>query len=147
MSHTTTIKCVAINDIEALKMAVNEIRAGGVDCELVEDARPRMYYSEQGPKCPYVLKLKGGSYDVGFQQQADGSYAAVLDTFGGHVQKQVGATCAIPDTEEGRARHAIGRLSQLYAKNAAIRAAAAQGYAVEDVTVDAKGNVHLTIDA
>lgn len=148
MSHTTTLKNVAIRDVNALRQAVADLQAEGVNCELVENATPRMYYDKQGQKCEYMLKLNDGSYDVGFKAQEDGSYAPVMDTWGGHVGGQVGAdvnVCPMPSSEEGKAQHCIGKFMQSYSKNAAVNAAIQQGYSVEGTEVDGDGNVHLTL--
>ncbi len=146
MSHTTHLKNVVIRDVGALRSAVAELKAGGVDCDLLEDAKPRMYYSNQGQKCEYVLKLNKGKYDVGFKLQEDGTYAPLLDTWAGNVGNQIGAdaeVCPMPGTEAGRAQHAIGQFMQSYSKNAAINAAVMQGYSVESADTDGDGNVHL----
>jgi len=145
MSHTTTLKNVAIRDVMAMQQAVNDLQAEGINCELVENESPRMYYTKQGEKCEYVLKLKDGQYDLGFKYQDDGTYAPVLDTWGGHLGKQIGATCPMPDSQEGRAQHAIGKFMQGYSRNATINAAVQKGYSVEGTETDADGNVHLTI--
>ena len=146
MSHTTKLSNVAIRDINALRQAVTGLQADGVNCELVEDAAPRMYFTEQDEKCEYVLKLNGGRYDVGFKYDAEqDAYVPVLDTYGRHVGKEIGATCPMPGSAEDRAQHAMGRLMQGYAKHVAINAAVRQGYTVDQVQTDEEGNVHVTI--
>lgn len=104
-----------------------------------------MYLDRQHAACPYVLKLHDAVYDVGFDRQKDGSYAPVFDEYAGHVGRQVGATCPMPNTSEGRAQHAIGQFSQLYAKHAAINAATTQGYMVESCETDEQGNLNLVL--
>lgn len=144
MSHTTTIKSVTIKDVAALKAAVKELQAAGVDCTLEENQKPRMYYQNQHPQnSDYVLRLGNCPYDVGFDKQEDGSYAAVFDEWGGHIHKKIGA--AVGECETTSPEHAIGRLMQLYSKNAAINAATAQGYMVEGCTTDKNGNLQLQI--
>lgn len=149
MSHTTTIKNTVIRDIDALRAAVADLQAKGVDCDLLEGAVPRMYYGNQHGQCDYVLKLHQSKYDVGFDKQADGSYVPVLDTFGGHVQRAIGVshpTCALPSNrDEAEALKAIGQFQQAYAVHATINAAVQQGYMVEGHSVDEHGNVHLTL--
>ena len=149
MSHTTTLKAIAIRDVQALKAAALDLKSKGVNCELVENARPRMYYANQHGNCPFVLKLPGSPYDIGFDLQEDGTYAPVMDTWGGHIQKQVGIsnpTCELPkDRSEAEAAMAIGKFSQAYAKHAAINAAVNQGYMVESADIDQKGNVNLVL--
>ena len=145
MSHTTTIKSLKFTDPAAMRAAVQELQANGVRCELVENQRPRMYYRGQHAACPYVLKLHDCIYDVGFDRQKDGSFVPAFDEYQGHIGQQIGATCPMPSSQEGRAQHAIGRFSQLYAKHAAINAATAQGYMVESCDTDAQGNLNLVL--
>lgn len=148
MSHTTTLKNVAIRDANAMRQAVAELQAKGIKCQLAENCKPRMYYGEQGEVCEFVLKLEDGKYDVGFQLQEDGTYAPQLDTWNNEVGKQIGAdadVCPVPNSSAGRAQHAIGQFMQGYSKHAAINAAVQQGYSVEASEVDAEGNVQLTL--
>lgn len=145
MSHTTKLDGVEIKDIAALRQAVQTLKSQGVNCELVEKARPRMYYGNQGANCDYVLQLKDTRFDVGFEKTESGAYAPVFDEWNNYVGSQIGASCPLPDTEEGKAKHQIGKLMQEYAKNAATNAAIAQGYMVEMIEVDPEGNVHLTL--
>lgn len=150
MSHTTTLRSVQIKDIQALRAAVAELKASGVNCDLVENEVPSMYYANQHGKCAYVLRMNdanygGRRYDVGFDLQPDGTYATVFDDFGNALRGQIGAACPMPNTAEGKAQHAIGKFLQGYAKHAAMNAALAQGYMVESCTVDANNNVQLTL--
>jgi len=147
MSHTTTLKGVVIRDISALKAAVAELQQKGINCELLEGARPRMYYGNQHGTCDYVLKLKDGQYDIGFDKQENGAYAPVFDEWSNHISSKLGASCPLPSTPEGRAQHQIGQLLQSYQKHMAINAAVAEGYLVESAYTDDKGNVQLTIAA
>ena len=136
---------VVIRDISALKQAVSALKGKGINCELLENAIPRMYSSSQGDSCDYVLRLNGGKYDVGFQKQKDGTYVPLLDTWSGHVSNQIGATCPMPNTSEGQAQHAIGQFMQEYSKAATVNAAMQKGYIVESTETDAEGNIHLTL--
>jgi len=148
MSHTTTIRAVPIRDTRALKSAVADLRAQGVKCELVENQKPRLYSQGQANdlgNCEYVLRLQESRYDVGFKKQADGSYAAVTDLWGGDVGKNIGARCPMPTTEEGRAQHGIGRLMQEYTKHATLNYASDHGMMVENTTMDAAGQLVLTL--
>lgn len=148
MSHTTTLKGVDIKDVSAIRSAVNNLRAKGINVELVENATPRMYYDHQAAdvgQCDFVLKLSNSPYDVGLKKNADGKYEAVFDEWANKVGGQIGASCPMPNTPEGRAQHAIGQFLQEYAKEAATNAAVSQGYQVEDTTIDDDGTVHLTI--
>lgn len=148
MSHVTKLAGIQIKDVAAIRAAVADLQAKGVQCELVEDAVPRMHGQREEVavgKCDYVLKLPNGKYDVGFKKQADGSYQAVMDTFGNHVGGQIGASCPMPNTREGQAQHQMGQFMQNYAKHAAMNAARAKGHQVDGCTVDASGKVQLQI--
>lgn len=145
MSHTTTIKSVQIRDLNALRKAVNALKERGVNCDLVSNARPRMYFERQEEICDHVLKLHDGRYDVGFRLQEDGSYAPIFDEYAQHVSNQIGGRCAIPQNSEERAVWAMGQLAQEYGKFAAIHAAEAQGYQVLSTTYDEKNNVQLEL--
>lgn len=145
MSHTTTIKSVKIQDLDALRSAVADLQAAGVDCQLVSNAKPRMFFETQHGECDYVLRLNSCKYDVGFDKQPDGSYVPVFDEWGNHVGSEIGAACPLPKSSEERAQHQIGKLMQGYAKHAAVNAAVSQGYFVEEVTTDQNGNVQLVL--
>lgn len=145
MSHTTTLNNVVIRDANALRSAVAELQTKGVRCELRENVKPRLYYQNQHGVCPFVLKLHESKYDVGFDRKEDGTYVPVFDDWAGQVKGQIGAACPLPGTREGNAQHTIGRLMQSYAKHAAMNAATAQGYIIEDTTTDDEGNIHLTL--
>lgn len=147
MSHTTKLKSLVIQDVAAIHSAVADLQASGIKCHLDEDARPRMYYSDQGKNCDYVLVLEDCKYDLGLERQDDGTFTPIFDEWNGNVDRVLGAgsSCPIPDTEEGRVQHQIGQFAQVYTKHATINAAAAQGYFVEDTTIDDKGNIHLTL--
>jgi hypothetical protein len=121
MSHTTVLKTIQIKNITALQEAVDYLKSQGVNCELVKDAKPRMYYPDQVGKCDYVIKLKDCVYDVGFEKQKDGSYAPMFDSWGGHVQKFIGqpASCPVPTTQEEKQAATISRLLDCYAIHAA----------------------------
>ncbi|AHC30469.1 hypothetical protein CC53_gp052 [Rhizobium phage vB_RleS_L338C] len=147
MSHTTTLKGVQIKDIAALRAAVAELITQGVNCALLENAKPRMFYASQHTNCDYVLNLKDSQYDVGFDKQKDGSYAPVFDEWSNHVSAKIGASCPLPTTAEGKAQHQIGKLLQSYQKHVAINAAVMSGYSVESADYDKEGNLQLVINA
>ena len=146
MSHTTTIKAVAIRDPRAILSAVEELQKAGINIELRQNQKPRMYYQGQGDVCDYVLHLKDTKYDVGLKLNAEGVYEAQLDTFMDYVESQLGAkACPMPGTPEGRAQHAIGRFLQTYGKHAAINEAVNAGYFVESAEYDEQGSLQLVI--
>lgn len=144
MSHTTTVKSVKITDINALQLAIQQLKAEGVRVDLLQNAKPRMYYQNQHGNSAYVIKLHDGQYDVGLDLQADGSYVPVFDEHAGYVAKYLGAKRARKQGEES-AQHALGNLLQKYAVNVAVNTAAMQGYIVESTEVDNDGNVHITL--
>ena len=59
MSHTTAIDSVIISDVAALQAAITELSREGISCELLENAKPRAYYSSQEGlgQARYVVKL------------------------------------------------------------------------------------------
>lgn len=146
MSHTTTLKGVQIKDVSALRAAVAEIISQGVKCELLENAKPRMYYENQHNNCDFVLHLKDGKYDIGFDKQADGSYNPVFDEWSNHISSKLGASCPLPNTPEGKAQHQIGKLLQAYQKHVAINTAVMSGYSIESADYDKEGNLQLVIN-
>lgn len=99
---------------------------------------------DAAPVCDYVLKL-AGAYDVGLQKQSDGSYEPVFDTYQNHVGKQIGATCPMPNTPQGRQQHQMGQFLQAYAEEAARNKALSEGFMVESSTTDNEGNVQLVL--
>jgi hypothetical protein len=160
MSHTTKIKSVPIRDIAALRSAVKDLQKQGISCELVQDAKPRMYYQDQlqrhlkrgSENCDYVLKLNNARYDVGFIKEDDGTYTPVFDDWQKSVAGQIGNP--VPgahehwsgtrnDTEQ--TLHSIGKLLQGYTTHAMTNVATASGMMVEGTTIDKDGNIHLTL--
>jgi hypothetical protein len=101
-----------------------------------------MYYGNQHGVCDYVLRLTNSPYDIGFDKQADGSYAPVFDSWAGHIQKEVGnpSSCKVPTTEEGRQAAAVASLLNAYGIHAAKRELEGQGYYGYEITVDKVDN-------
>jgi len=173
MSHTTEVKSVPIKDINALRAAVNELKAQGVNVELEANATPRMYYRDQLQKhmgreseeCDYVLRVKDAYYDVGFIKNEDGTYSPVFDDYNyssnsvpetktgsGPIRDYLGAkfdgkvqhwSGRKDDTEQSL--HSIGKVLQGYTKHATINAATQAGYQVQSAYTDADGNVQLDL--
>ena len=145
MSHTTTLKGVKITSVSALRAAVAALREKGRNIELVENAKPRMYYDNQEGNCPFVLKLKDARYDVGLRMAEDGSYTPVLDTWGGHVSRELqNPKC---DLKQGQAAEAaISLFTQEYAKAASTEAMLDQGFHVAEETQDEQGNYILAYE-
>ncbi len=150
MSHTTTIKSVAISDIAALQAAVAELQKSGVKCELVENTKARLWNEAQANSlgvCDYVLRLNDSPYDIGFAKQPNGSYVPAFDEWGGHVAGQLGASCPLPTSSEGKAQHAIGKLMQNYGKHAALNQARREGKTVESCGYNSKNELVMVLQA
>lgn len=145
MSHTTTIKSVAIRDANAIRKAVEELKEKGINIKLREDSVPRMYYATQGTKCDFVLNLPDSMFDVGLKLQKDGTYSIEYDEWNNQVGNVIGAACRLPSNPGDRSLYQLGQFLQSYAKNAAINAAAAQGFMVESAELDKEGNVQLML--
>ena len=148
MSHTTTLKSVAINDVTALQEAVEFLKERGLQAELLQNVVPRMYYANQYGKCDYVLRLTNSPYDIGFSKQKDGSYEPVFDSWAGHLQKQIGnpASCKVPTTAEEREAAAVASLLNAYGVHAAKRQLESEGYYGFDISVNAEDNSY-TLEA
>lgn len=147
MSHTTTIKGLAIRDVRAIRKAVEDLKASGVNCDLLENTSPRLWGVRQ-KRSEFVLRLHETRFDVGLDLQPDGTYVPVFDEHAHIVGNQLGADvnfCPMPTTREGRAQHQIGKFVSNYAKHAAINTAVEQGYTVEQAYVDQNQNVQLVI--
>ena len=124
MSHTARISAIKITDIAALRLAVQDLQKMGVVCSLVENDTPRAYYNNQEGmgRAPYVLKLDGAKYDIGFYNEADVKvYEPRTDFFGGSVENILGVK---DGTDQGR----LGKLFNLYSANAVINTAIRKGY-------------------
>lgn len=144
MSHTTTIDAIMFTDMGALQAAINELKATGVDCELLQNIKPRAYFSDQKGMgvAPYVVKLNDARYDIGLYESEEGGYEARTDFYGGTVEKQLG----VQDNEVSAEQRKMGKLYQMYGVHAATRKAVQQGYGVNRVN-KADGTVQLRIAA
>lgn len=127
--------------MQALRQAVRDLNSAGVSCELLENVKPRAYYSQQSGMgvAPYVLQLNGAQYDVGLYKQ-DKSYTARTDFYGGSVQRELGAKNAKTDQEK------LGKLYQYYSANAVERSLSMKGISSrrvvkEDQTLQIIANV------
>jgi len=150
MSHVTVMKGIVITDIAAFRSTVNELIQGGLRAELLENAQVRGHGSfdtERMGTCDFVLKLRDTTYDVGFKRNADGALEPVFDVYGERVGSQLGAThaCEVPQGFEGQALRQLGKFSHTYAKHAALNQAAAEGYSVDCMTTDDKGNLQILL--
>jgi len=140
MSHTTKIKQVPMRSESAMRAAIAALKAKGVECSLLENVKPRMYYADQHKECPLVLHLPQSRYDVGFDRQDDGTLIPVFDGYRGDVGRQIGVNM---DGLQGTDRSAssIGQLLQEYSKAVVIETAAMNGQIVDGITENADGTV------
>lgn len=145
MSHTTEIGSIVFSDIAALRAAVADLKAQGINCDLIDKAVPRAYFPNQEGMgaAPHVLKLHDCPYDVGFYPATSGKgYVARTDLFAGHVSRVLGVVARPGESLE---QAALGKLNQSYAVHAAIREAARRGYTVRKVTKeDGTIQLHMT---
>lgn len=142
MSRTTKVKASIIS-IAALTAAVAELQAGGLKCELVTNAKPRLWGGDgNSPVCDFVLKLPG-RFDIGFQKQGE-SYAPITDLHGGEVNRILGAKqrCEGLTMDETQQAH-IGQLMQMYGKHASIEAAVNAGYPISSIVVLPDGSIAI----
>lgn len=130
MSHTTSIKAVKIQSISALRSAVQELNdRHGIKCTLVENAKPRAYFTEQAGMgvAPFVLQLTDCKYDIGFYADPKGGFEARTDFWSGHVEKVLGVeACSTTGKEQAK----LGKMFQAYGIHAAMEQARKQGYSV-----------------
>jgi len=152
-----------------LRAAVDALRASGVNCELLQNAVPRMFYQNQirdhiqakapnayrfhknADECDFVLRLPGSRYDVGFLTDAKtGDLVAQFDDWSKSVSSILGAKFNGPvehwsgmkeDTEQ--TLHSIGRLLQEYTKAAVIESAAQEGVSLQSCEVDKEGRLQM----
>ena len=97
----------------SIKAMAQDLRAQGVNVELLENAVPRMYYRNQiaqhikGSKegsdfiyqanpevCDFVLRVPDAYYDVGFLKHKDGHYVPVFDDYDY-------SSCYVPESQNG----------------------------------------------
>lgn len=145
MSHTTEISSIVFSDVEALRLAVQDLQKAGVKCTLKEKATPRAYFSNQAGMGPadYVLELQDSPYDVGFYYDTKlKGMVARTDLFLGNVARVLGVP---PQANEKAEQAALGKLYHAYAVNATTRQATRQGYSVRRVT-RADGSVQLIMN-
>lgn len=80
--------------------------------------------------CHHAIRFPGASYEIGIWEEADGSYTAVYDSWGGEVEKICG--------------QGLTKLVDEYSVQAAIRVAARQGFRVQRSVDASDGAILLT---
>lgn len=142
MSHTATIKTLMLSDKKAIESAVAELKSKGLKCDLLENAVPRAYYSNQTGmgKADMVVKLHDSKYDVGLYKTDEG-YESRCDFWDGQIERQLGVTAGKDDNHQ---QAKLGKLYNAYAVHAASRAAIQKGYQVTR-NDKADGSTQLTV--
>lgn len=143
MSHTSTVKSIMIVSITALRSAIAELAAQGIQCSLQEGGRPRAYFPQQQGMgdADFVIKLAQCPYDIGLYKNESGGYEARTDFWGGHIEKALGAPASTP---ESAMQAKMGRLFQMYGIHAATEAARKKGHMVRRIA-QADGTVALEV--
>jgi hypothetical protein len=122
MSHTTSIKTSPITSVNALRRAVESLKAQGVNLTLEQNAIPRMYYNDQMAKhvkskqdaakhlgqehaglkfhqnpeeCDFVLRVNDAYYDIGFIYNKDNELVPFFDDYNSH-------SFQVPATQKGK---------------------------------------------
>lgn len=144
MSHTSSIKAVKITSVTALNAAVAALVSRGIQCSLEENATPRAYFqNQQGMgKADFVVKLPNARYDVGLYKQADGSYEARTDFYGGSVAACLGGKATTPERHE---QAQLGLLFQEYGAAVTIEAARKKGHMVRRIFDSEKQRITLEV--
>lgn len=146
MSHTTTIGQIIFADVSALRQAAQELRERGIRCELLENAIPRAYYSNQSGmgEAPLVLKLDDSKYDVGFYPSAanPNELEARTDLYSGQVAGVLGVDAP---REVSKEVASIGKLRAAYTKAAITNAAVTQGATVTSSGIQADGSQQVVV--
>lgn len=147
MSHTSTIKSIAIVDIEALRAAVNELAKTGMKISLQEGGKPRAYFQDQQGmgNADFVIKLDSAKYDIGVYKNDAGTYELRTDFWSGSVENILGAQASAEDKRE---QAKLGKLYQMYGVHATLRQARKKGYsATRSVAKDGTIQLELSVPA
>lgn len=139
MSHTTTVASIQITSISALRKALETLAQEGVRNELIENAIPRAYYSNQKGmgQADFVIKLKDCPYDIGLYAKKEGGYEARTDLWANEVSRLLGVPGNTP-------QHAMGKLYNRYAVAAIQEQADEQGFDYE-TAMQPDGTVIITV--
>jgi len=127
MSFWTRVQ-TQLTDIDLIRDALAEIDP---EIQLLE-GKGLTVRGHSNVECEWVIRLRG-HYDVGLDRTVgfgDQPFELVQDTYGGHVERELGEGC--------------GRLLQEYAAAQLIQATRKQGMSVRR-TKDEEGRVHLHV--
>jgi len=114
MSHNVVIDNVKIKSVDALRMAVKELKEEGANVTLNEDRKTFRTWRGQRNECDMVIELPTQQFDVGLVKQPDGSYAPVFDHML-DMNREIACPYDPRDANGNRDRATIGKLMQRYA--------------------------------
>lgn len=145
MSHNVLIANVKITSLSALRRAISELQAKGIQISL-DNKQTFRTYPGQSTKCNLCISLPGENHDIGLRLQSDGSYLPVYDPFGMSVNG-AGISCSIHrgDSYDPQ-RSRIGQLLQLYSTCVAEDQMLAQGYQAVREYDETTGEMYLTAE-
>ena len=135
MSHTTTVKAT-IKSKSAIERSIKQLATEINGIEILYDAKPRMYYSNQMGICDIVIKLPG-AYDVGLKLNSNNEYDIVFDEYANHVSKYLGSR----NKKIKNSSDHISKFLQEYSFQVASETAFNQGYLLVDRQYDTNGNI------
>jgi hypothetical protein len=131
MSHFTTIR-TELRDVDTLIKALADMGFRQIE----KHVTPQHLYGFQGDLRPETAEviirrqyIGGASNDIGFQQQADGTYKAIISEYDRHQYSQPW----------------IQALTQRYGYHQLMQTAATQGFSVEQQEVLADGTIRVVI--
>lgn len=116
MSHNVLIDNVRITNLDAFRIAINELVKEGANISLDETTKTFRTYAGQSSKCDMALRLPGERWDIGLVKQTDkngiSAYVPVFD----HMldNNKAGISCEWRPGDD-RNRTTIGKLMQRYA--------------------------------
>lgn len=144
MSHTTSIKAVKIQDIDALRAAIAEMNQSGMRLALETGGKPRAYSVNQAGmgEADYVIRVPEATYDIGLYKQEDGSFEARTDFWGGSIERALGGKAT---NAERREQAKLGKLFQMYGVHVAMIQARRKGLSVRRMTNAETGKITLEL--
>jgi hypothetical protein len=144
MSHTTTVSSIKLVSKTAIEGAIKDLKGLGINVDLLENAKPRAFYSNQQGmgQADMVIQLHDSKYDIGLYRQEDNSYEARADFFAGEIAKVLGTPRSSNDVPDEQAN--MGKFFQAYSRRAVMDQALSQGYAVTE-TMNSDGSLVLTL--
>ena len=148
MSHNTDVTGLSIHSKDMVVAAVADLQAQGVNIELLENVKPRMYYSHQHPNAAdIVLKLKDSSYDVAlnWNDQTE-EYDIVFDEWNDEIRKAIGISAKKSWSKSDKQLSTISRFIQSHSVATIESEAKQKGYKIGVGEKDDDGNTIFTLN-